>query len=104
MNIDLIKTLLIIASSSSIISTTFTQKIKSLSIIKCSNCLLYISFVVSMAVGVLFTISFTDCNIINSLWVGLFSFIGSDTLYKAFEDKIFKSYSNINTVTQIERN
>lgn len=103
MNIDLIKTLLIIASASSIISTAFVQKFKSASIIKCSSCLLYISFVVSMVFGIVFTLSFTTYNIINSLWVGLFSFLGADSIYKVFEDKIFASYSELNNVTEIKR-
>lgn len=103
MNIDLIKSLLVVACASSILSTAFVQKFKAVSIIKCSSCLVYISFVISMLFGIIFTLSFTTYNIINALWVGLFSFIGADTLYKAFEDKIFKSYSNINSITEIVR-
>ncbi len=103
MNYDLIKALLIIGISSSIISTTLVQKIKSMSIFKCSNCLLYISFFISMTIGIVFTLSFTEYDLINSLWVGLFSFLGADSLYKAFEDKIFKSFSSMNDVTTIER-
>ena len=103
MNYDLIKSLLIIAISSSIISTSFIQKIKTISILKCSNCLIYISFFISMLFGIVFTISFTNYDIISALWVGLFSFIGADSLYKAFEDKIFKSYSKLNDVTEIKR-
>ena len=103
MNIDLLKSLLIVAIASSIISTAFVQKIKGMSIIKCSNCLLYLSFLVSMYFGVVFTLTFTDYNFIYSLWVGLFSFIGADTIYKAFEDKIFSSYSNINNIIEIKR-
>lgn len=103
MNIDLIKMLLVIACASSILSTAFVQKIKTASIIKCNSCLLYISFFISMLFGVLFTLSFTKYNIIESLWVGLFSFLGADSLYKAFEDKIFSSYSKLQNVTEIKR-
>lgn len=103
MNIDLIKALLTIAVASSILSSAFVQKFKSVSIIKCSSCLIYISFVISMLFGIVFTLSFTDYKIIEALWVGLFSFLGADSLYKAFEDKIFSSYSNINSVTTISR-
>jgi len=103
MNYDLIKSLLIIAISSSIISTAFIQKIKTMSILKCSDCLIYISFFISMLFGIVFTISFTNYDTISALWVGLFSFIGADSLYKAFEDKIFKSYSTLNDVTEIKR-
>lgn len=103
MNIDLIKMLLVIACASSILSTAFVQKIKTASIIKCNSCLLYISFFVSMLFGVVFTLSFTKYNVMESLWVGLFSFLGADSLYKAFEDKIFSSYSKLQNVTEIKR-
>lgn len=103
MNIELIKALLLIAASSSIISASFVQKIKTISLIKCSDCLIYISFLISMSFGMLFTLSFTEYTLIDSIWVGLFSFIGADSLYKAFEDKLFKSFNKINEVKEIER-
>lgn len=104
MNIDLIKILLVISCASSILSSAFIQKIKCITLIKSSSYLIYISFLISMIFGVVFTLSFTDYDIINALWVGLFSFLGADSLYKAFEDKIFMSYSNINNVIEIKRN
>ena len=103
MNIDLIKMLLVISCASSILSTAFVQKMKTASIIKCNSCLLYISFFISILFGVVFTLSFTKYNVIESLWVGLFSFLGADSLYKAFEDKIFSSYSKLQNVTEIKR-
>lgn len=103
MNIELIKALLLIAASSSIISASFVQKIKTISLIKCSDCLIYISFLISMSFGMLFTLSFTEYTLIDSIWIGLFSFIGADSLYKAFEDKLFKSFNKINEVKEIER-
>ena len=103
MNIELIKALLLIAVSSSIISASFVQKIKTVSLIKSSECLIYISFLISMSFGILFTLSFTDYKLIDSIWVGLFSFIGADSLYKGFEDKLFKSFNKINEVKEIER-
>ena len=56
-----------------------------------------------MSFGMLFTLSFTNNTLVESLWVGLFSFIGADSLYKAFEDKLFKSFNKINEVKEIER-
>jgi hypothetical protein len=56
-----------------------------------------------MLFGIVFTLSFTNYDIINAVWVGLFSFLGADSLYKVFEDKLFKSYSSINSVTEIQR-
>lgn len=103
MNIELIKSLLVIGSVSSVLSTAFVQKFKSVSIVKCSSCLIYISFLISIIFGIVFTLSFTDYNIVNAVWVGLFSFLGADSLYKVFEDKLFKSYSSINSITEIQR-
>ena len=103
MNIELIKMLLVIACASSILSTAFVQKIKTASIIKCNSCLLYISFFISMLFGIIFTLSFTKYSLIESLWVGLFSFLGADSLYKVFEDKIFSSYSKLQNITEIKR-
>ena len=48
-----------------------------------------------MIFGTLFALTFSDAKLQESLWVGLFSFVGADTLYKTFEDKIFKSFANI---------
>lgn len=103
MNIDLIKSLLVVSIASSIISTAFVQKIKGMSIVRCSNCLLYLSFMLSMYFGIVFTLTFTEYNFINSLWVGLFSFLGADTIYKSLEDKILSSYSTLNNITEIKR-
>ena len=95
MDLELIKQVLIIAVSSSIISTSLTQKIKEGFKFKKSKTIVLVSFVVSMIIGVFFSLSFTGLSLVNSLWVGLVSFIGADMIYKAFEDKIFKSFSNL---------
>jgi len=101
LNMTLIKNILIIALSSSIISTSLIQKLKEGC--KSKKYLLIKSFTLSMTIGILFTISFTKINFLYSLWVGLISFIGADTIYKAFEDKIFDSFSSLKNVIYIER-
>ena len=63
----------------------------------------FYSFIISISIGILFSLSFSDLNFIYSLWVGLISFIGADSVYKLFEDKIFKSNTSINNVINIER-
>ena len=95
LNLELIKNLLIISVASSVITTTLVQKIKESFNFKKSSCIIIVSFVVSMIFGTLFALTFSDAELKESLWVGLFSFVGSDTLYKTFEDKIFKSFANI---------
>ena len=95
MNFELLKNVLIVAVGSSIITTTLVQKIKEGYKFKNSKNIIMASFGVSMVIGTLFSLSFTDLNMINSLWVGLISFIGADAVYKTFEDKIFKSFGTI---------
>lgn len=95
LNLELIKNLLIISMASSIITTTLVQKIKESFAFKKSSHVIVVSFVVSMIFGTLFASTFSDAKLQESLWVGLFSFIGADTLYKTFEDKVFKSFANI---------
>lgn len=99
LDFDLIKNLLMIALASGIIITSLVQKIKEMINFKKSNWIILASFIVSLILGTLFALSFSDISFINSLWVGLFSFIGADTIYKMFEDKLFESYSNINDNT-----
>lgn len=101
MNFDLLKQILIIAMSSSVIVTSLVQKIKE-SCLKTSDLCIFISFTSSMIIGTLFAISFSNITFEYSLWVGLFTFIGADTLYKTFEEKIFKSFSTLNKEIQDE--
>lgn len=101
LNFTLIRNILIIAIASSIISTSLIQRIKEGT--RSKKFMLFKSFIISMIIGVTFTLTFTDTNLINSLWVGLISFIGADAIYKAFEDKIFDSFSSLENVIYIER-
>lgn len=95
LNLDLIKNILIISIACSIVTTALVQKIKEAFEFKKSNRLVIVSFAVSMVIGTLFALSFSNTSLINSLWAGLISFIGADTLYKMFEDKIFKPFGEI---------
>lgn len=86
MNFDLIKELLLVASVNSTICLGFIQKIKRH--IHCSWCIPYYSFAVNMVLAILFCLSFTTIGFPMSLWVGFFSYIGADTLYKSLEGKL----------------
>ena len=102
LNFDLIKNILVISIASSIVTTNLVQKIKESFKFKNSNRLVLVSFFVSMVLGTLFSLSFSTTNLINSLWVGLFSFIGADMLYKMFEDKLFKPFSQLYEKDMVE--
>lgn len=95
LNIVLIKNILIVSLASGIITTSFVQKVKETIKFKKSNRLVIVSFVTSLFLGTLFSLSFSDNNLINSLWVGFISFIGADTIYNLFENKIFKPFKEI---------
>lgn len=86
LNITLLQELLIIAIAVSVIAVAFIQKTKGM--FKKSKWVNPYSFVVNMILGIIFCLSFTEASIINSLWVGLFSYIGADTLYKSLEGKL----------------
>lgn len=105
MNVDLIKELLIVAISLSVVTMAFIQKTKG--IFKSSKFIELYSAIVNIAFAIVFCISFTEVSILNSIWVGLFSFIGADTLYKALEGKL-NSFSDIVTkkeeIIEIGRN
>ena len=92
LNLDYLKDLLIVSIALSVITCAFIQKTKGY--FTCSKCLPIYSFFVNMLVGIIFCISFTEITFPTSLWVGLFSFIGADSLYKTLEGKL-ASYTDI---------
>ena len=87
LDFTLIRNILIIALSSSIISTSLIQRLKEGT--KSKKFMLLKSFIISMTIGICFSISFSNIDLINSLWVGLISFIGADAIYKSIENVIF---------------
>ena len=93
-DIDLLQELLIIAAAVSVVTLAFIQETKGM--FKKSKWIKPYSFVVNVSLSILFCLSFTEVSIVNSLWVGLFSFLGADTLYKSLEGKLasFKDIVN----------
>lgn len=101
MDIELLKKLLIIAMGSSVVNCAFIQKTKTK--IPKKMLMLY-TLIVNMVFGILFALTFTDTNIFEAAWVGLFSFIGADTIYKSLEGKL-QSYTDLVTpkIEEIKR-
>ncbi|MBQ6135644.1 MAG: hypothetical protein IJI60_04950 [Bacilli bacterium] len=87
-----LKQLLIISIALSAVTCTLIQKTKGL--LWSSKYIVLYSFFVNILVGVLFCFSFTDIHFPNNLWVGFFSFLGADSIYKSLEGKI-SSYADI---------
>lgn len=91
-DIDNLKIFLIISITISSITCAFVQKTKGL--FKSSKYLIIYSLLINMATSILFCKTFTDVTLPNSLWIGLFSFIGADSIYKTLEGRI-SSYEEI---------
>lgn len=100
LNDELIKSVLIVALSSSVVSSAVIQKVK-----ECLNNkkhLCVFSFIISLIIGTFFAVTFSSCSLMEAIWVGLISWVGAGTLYATFEDKIFKSYSSLKNNVSIE--
>ncbi len=92
LKLTLLQQMLVVSIALSTITCAFVQKTKRK--FKCSDCLCIYSFIVNMICGILFCLSFTTIEFPESLWVGFFSFIGADTIYKSLEGKL-ASYSSL---------
>lgn len=101
MNLEIIKQILIVSIAASIVSTATIQKIKEQ--LKSKKWLFFVSLISSIGIGIAFALSFTELSLINSFWVGLITWLGADAIYKSFEDKIFKKYSDIENIIEIKR-
>lgn len=82
----LLQNLLIISIACSSITVIFIQKTKAFC--KSSKCIFRYSVCVNLVLGFLFSQSFSNINYVNSVWVGIFSFLGADTIYKNLEGKL----------------
>ena len=91
-NIDYLKQLLIISIALSAITCTLIQKTKGF--LKSSKFITIYSLIINIITGILFCLTFTSITLPNSLWIGFFSFLGADSIYKSLEGKI-SSYSDI---------
>lgn len=92
LNWSLLQNLLIIAIACSSITVILIQKTKKF----ChnSNCITFYSLLVNLILGFCFSQTFSNINYINSIWVGLFSFLGADTIYRNLEGKL-ASYTDL---------
>lgn len=100
MDLEIIKQILIVSIAASIVSTATIQKIKEQ--LKNKKWLFLASLISSVVIGISFALSFTELSLINSIWVGLVSWIGADAIYKSFEDKIFKRFSDIDNSIEVD--
>ena len=96
LKLSILQEMLIVSIALSAVTCALVQKTKRC--FKCSTHLCFYSFAVNLILGVLFCITFTSITFPESLWVGFFSFIGADTIYKSLEGKL-KSYTQLRNET-----
>ena len=78
LNWTLLQNLLIIATACSSITVIFIQKTKKFC--KSSYCITTYGLFVNLILGFFFSQTFSDIDYVKSVWVGLFSFLGADTI------------------------
>ena len=91
MNLNILTDILTTSSLASLIATQTIQYIKDN--FKINNCFIFI--IIEFSVGTLFSLSFTDLGLVNSLWCGFIVIIGAEALYKIFKGKLGLKSSNI---------
>ncbi len=84
MNNELLLDLLYISTISSIISSQVIQKMKqTFNFGSVFNKL--ISIFLSFGIGICYALSFYTSNLLYAIWIGLFTLIGAEGLYKTFK-------------------
>ena len=81
MKIEFLEELLVISIALSVVTCTFVQKTKIH--LPTQKIIPIYSIVINLALGVIFCITFTNVPFPTSLWVGLFSFLGADTIWRS---------------------
>ena len=95
LNLSLLKNLLIIAMAVSTITVIFIQKTKRF--IPNSYLIPIYSLIINLIGAYFFSKTFTtDINLMEAIWIGMFAFLGADTIYTSLEGKL-SPYSEINS-------
>lgn len=83
MNKELLFDMLYISALASIISSQLIQKVKQTFNFG-SKFNKILSIIISFIVGICYALSFYTSNLSYAIWIGLFTLIGAEGLYKAF--------------------
>ncbi len=86
LSVDFLQQLLFISMIISTITCSFIQKTKRL--LENKKYIILYSLIINILFSIIFCYSFTKITIPTSFWIGLFSFIGADTIYKSLEGKL----------------
>lgn len=83
MNSELLLDMIYVSTIASIISSQAIQKIKgTLNFGKIGNSI--ISIFLSISIGICYALCFYTSNLLYAIWIGLFTLIGAEGLYKTF--------------------
>lgn len=99
--------LLTIAMTLSLITMVLLQNIKSQSFIRKSFQIWLLNLILSFILGIPFAVMFYNLTYIDGIWVGLFTFIGAPSIYKALQTQNvikYKPSSLENTVSIAKEN
>jgi len=102
MNIDLLKTVCVVAIASSIITTSTVQMIKSGVKVSNSKMFVWLSLGISLTIGTFFAKCFSSLSWLNCLWSGFITWLGAEAIYHSLEEKIFTPLSKMNKDKQIK--
>ena len=98
LKINLLEQMLIISIALSTISCSFVQKKKDTFLVPVA--FVFIVYLLILSWAYYFAFSFTSITFPMSLWIGVFSFLGADTIYKSLEGKLtpYREILNKNVV------
>ena len=85
-HIEYVSELLMISTILSSITCTLIQKTKIL--IPKSKYIPIYSIIINIIISILFCKTFTDLKLLDSIWIGLFTFLGANSIYKTLEGKL----------------
>lgn len=92
--------LLMISIALSIITCAIIQKTKGK--FKNNKYILLYSFIINIISGIFFCHTFTSVSFPTSLWIGLFSFLGADTIYKSLKGHL-STYEDLTSNVSIPK-
>lgn len=84
--------LLFISATTSVIIMAVIQQFKNLVFIKKDWHVWLINLFFSFGIGIPFAVVFYDLNIVDSIWVSLFSFVGAPTIYDLLKKQNIVNY------------
>lgn len=83
---------LIVSIAFSVILMAFIQKFKSVKMFNKSGLIWFLNLFFSFALGIPFAYSFYEFSIVDSVWTGVFSFIGAPSIYEALKNQTLITY------------